>query len=67
MEPIRRCRSLVEGLTGPANQISDETLSNNGLMGETGRLKRNWLQRLKDKFFMYWNSLPRTNGKTEKA
>jgi hypothetical protein len=44
-----------------------EQLEKNELTGESGRSKRGHLSRLKDAFFRYWNSLPRTTEKQQKA
>jgi len=47
--------------------ISIEVLEGHGLTAAPGRAKRTALQRLKDTFFMFWNSIPRTDEKRIKA
>jgi hypothetical protein len=62
-------RRLVENLI-PDSYIGDidtkiehATLEQAQLTGAVGKAKRSILERLKDAFFMYWNSEPRTNEK----
>jgi hypothetical protein len=47
--------------------IPHTTLVSADLAGPVGQAKRNALQRLKDRFFMFWRSVPRTEEKREKA
>jgi hypothetical protein len=47
--------------------ISHETLEQNQLTGEVGRLKRSTFRRLIDRFFMFWRSEPRNDEKRKKA
>jgi hypothetical protein len=73
---------LVTGPPGPGNTrepISTEfplpsqqfititDLQQHHLTGKVGKLKRATLARLKDRFFMFWNFLPRTEEAREKA
>ena len=58
-------RNLVTDLTGPADQsaIPHKSLVDAQLTGDVGKLKRSTLARLKDRFFRFWNSEPRTDEK----
>ena len=47
--------------------IKHETLKQSQLTGEVGKVKRSTLARLKDRFFMYFRSEPRTDEKRLKA
>ena len=47
--------------------INHDTLSAGELTGDVGRIKKSMLSRLKDRFFMFWNSEPRTVEKIAKA
>ena len=65
-------KTLVQNLFPPPNQtppspISDESLKAGQLTGEVGKIKRSLLARLKDRFFMFWFSEPRTDEKRAKA
>ena len=51
----------------PRNPIHVGVLKEHDLTGAPGRAKRTALQRLKDTFFMFWNSMPRTDEKRTKA
>jgi hypothetical protein len=47
--------------------ISPDTLVKSELTGEIGKIKRSTLGRLRDRFFMFWNSEPRDDEKRMKA
>jgi hypothetical protein len=51
----------------PQPPLSHQTLVLSQLTGDIGKLKRSTLGRLKDRFFMFWNSAPRTDEKTAKS
>jgi hypothetical protein len=44
-------------------KITHQDLLTGGLSGNMGKIKRSMLGRLKDRFFMFWNSHPRTHGR----
>jgi len=60
---------LITNLTSPTAQepISHETLAQSQLTGKVGKVKRSTLSRYIDRFFMYWNSEPRTDEKRIKS
>ena len=47
--------------------ITEATLEEHQLLGPVGFAKRSLIARLKDAFYAYWNSLPRTDDKRIKA
>jgi hypothetical protein len=47
--------------------ISHDSLVQNQLTGPVGKVKISTLGRLKDRFFMFWNSEPRTDEKRAKS
>jgi hypothetical protein len=63
---------LMSADLGYPNAVADppvplNALEKNDLTGEAGRSKRGLLSRLKDAFFRYWSSLPRTSDKQQRA
>jgi hypothetical protein len=62
-------QTLVTDLTLPAAQpkIQHQTLVNSQLAGDVGKVKLSTLRRLKDRFFMFWHSEPRTDEKRGQA
>jgi hypothetical protein len=61
-------RMLVSALTDKATQPAVlQTLVDTQLAGDVGRLKRSTLARLRDLFFSFWNSEPRTDEKRRGA
>ncbi len=70
----RSMKTLVENLKpSPVSSSQEEQkiaptdLIKGDLLGEVGTLKRSTLGRLKDAFFMWWNSEPHTDEKRAKA
>jgi hypothetical protein len=51
----------------PRKTIPATVLETGALTGAPGRAKRTALQRFKDGFLMFWNSIPRTDEKRQKA
>jgi len=60
-------RELVGGLISQPPVISHDVLKHSQLTGPVGKVKRSTLGRLKDRFFMFWNSEPRTDEKRTKS
>jgi len=59
---------LVKNLTDPQPQPPIfQSLVQGQLTGPFGKVKRSTLGRLKDRFFMFWNSQPRTDEKRVKS
>ena len=72
-ELVTNLNSLNSYLQNPAaapppdQRLTYQTLQQAQLTGPAGKLKRSALGRLKDRFFMYWNSEPRTDVKRASA
>jgi hypothetical protein len=61
MQSLGASNLTAEPTQLPASTIDSKALGEKQLLGAVGKVKRNMLARLKDRFFSFWNFMPRTD------